>query len=151
MNLLTLLTSGWVWTMLSWKTNWMIIFPYRLRMLLTPLSGGETTEGCIRTCHGWHLITRVFLVRASRYHCHHTNFHILATSTAVERVFSQGRQMLHFTRNCMSGTAIRNLLCLGSWCRNDLVVTDDLLSAIGHEKGEHSVIEIEIYTDNEFE
>ncbi len=53
-----------------------------------------------------------------------------ATSTAVERVFSQGWQLLEFTRNRLSGGSIRSLLCLGDWCRKDLVDTGDILEAI---------------------
>ena len=37
-----------------------------------------------------------------------------ATLTAVESVFSQGRQILPFSRNRLSGTRIRAHLCLGS-------------------------------------
>ena len=55
---------------------------------------------------------------------------ILATSTAVERVFSQGRQLLHFTRNRLSGASIRSLLCFGDWSRKDLIATSDVVKAI---------------------
>ena len=55
---------------------------------------------------------------------------ILATSTAVERVFSQGRQLLHFTRNRLSGVSIRSLLCFGDWSRKDLIATSDVVEAI---------------------
>ncbi|KIM63441.1 hypothetical protein SCLCIDRAFT_91875, partial [Scleroderma citrinum Foug A] len=44
-----------------------------------------------------------------------------ATSTAVERVFSQGRQLLHFARNCLSPSSTRAFLCLGLWLRMDLI------------------------------
>jgi hypothetical protein len=63
-----------------------------------------------------------------------TDFECLATSTAVERVFSQGRQLLHFTRNALSARSIQAFLCLGSWCRNDLIVTEDLIPALGSLK-----------------
>ncbi|KAJ7441170.1 hypothetical protein B0H11DRAFT_1749904, partial [Mycena galericulata] len=43
-----------------------------------------------------------------------------ATCTGVERVFSKGRQLLHFTRNRLSGKSVRTFLCLGSWSRHDL-------------------------------
>ena len=46
---------------------------------------------------------------------------VLATSTAVERVFSQGRQLLHFTRNRLNGSFVRTHLSLGSWFRNNLI------------------------------
>jgi len=54
----------------------------------------------------------------------------LATSTAVERVFSQGRQLLSFTRNRLSASNIRAFLCLGSWGRSDLIFFEDVISAV---------------------
>ena len=53
-----------------------------------------------------------------------------ATSTAVERVFSQGQQLLHFTRNRLSPASIRASLCLGDWSRRDLLSTSDIVEAI---------------------
>jgi len=55
---------------------------------------------------------------------------IPATSTAVERVFSQGRQLLSFTRNRLSASNIRAFLCLGSWGRSDLIFFEDVISAV---------------------
>src|ERR1700722_8870517 len=55
---------------------------------------------------------------------------VVATSTAVERVFSQGRQLLSFTRNCLHPSTIRAFLCLGSWGRNDLIFFEDVLAAV---------------------
>ncbi|KAG1865285.1 hypothetical protein F4604DRAFT_1956882 [Suillus subluteus] len=52
--------------------------------------------------------------------------HCNATSTAVERVFSQGRHLPHFTRNHLSPSSTRAFLCLGSWLRCDLVAPEDL-------------------------
>ncbi|KAG2069180.1 hypothetical protein BDR04DRAFT_971732, partial [Suillus decipiens] len=49
-----------------------------------------------------------------------------ATSTAVERVFSQARQLLHFTRNRLAPSIIRTFLCLGAWGRSDLLMMEDL-------------------------
>ncbi|KAG2062710.1 hypothetical protein BDR04DRAFT_948920, partial [Suillus decipiens] len=48
-----------------------------------------------------------------------------ATSTAVERVFSQGRHPLHFTRNHLSPLSTRAFLYLGSWLCCDLVAPED--------------------------
>ena len=62
--------------------------------------------------------------------CHVTKFPPIATSTAVERVFSQGRQLLSFTRNRLSASSIRADLCLGSWGRNDLIYFEDVLAAV---------------------
>ncbi|KAG1744786.1 hypothetical protein EDB19DRAFT_1906503 [Suillus lakei] len=61
---------------------------------------------------------------------------IPATSTAVERVFSQGRHLLHFTRNPSS---TRAFLCLGSWLRCDLFAPEDLtniMKSLGGRKRE---------------
>lgn len=58
-----------------------------------------------------------------------TNF-LVATSTAVERVFSQGRQLLSFTRSRLRPSSIRAFLCLGSWGRNDLILFEDILAAV---------------------
>ncbi|KAG9315415.1 hypothetical protein JVU11DRAFT_4568 [Chiua virens] len=59
---------------------------------------------------------------------------VLTTSTAVEQVFSQGRHLLHFTRNRLSPSAIRAYLCLGAWARCDLLFMEDLLAAITSRK-----------------
>ncbi|KAF5319873.1 hypothetical protein D9758_018909 [Tetrapyrgos nigripes] len=56
-----------------------------------------------------------------------------ATSTPVERVFSQGRQLLVFTRNRLSGFSVRKLLCLGSWSRKDLVSDKVIVNAFVEE------------------
>ena len=71
---------------------------------------------------------------------------ILATSTAVERVFSQGRQLLHFTRNRLSGASIRSLLCFGDWSRKDLIATSDVVEAIRYSsrKRKHALSETSI-------
>ena len=53
-----------------------------------------------------------------------------ATSTGVERVFSLGRQLLPFMRCRLSVASMRAYLCLGSWCRCDLVGVDVLHGAI---------------------
>jgi hAT family C-terminal dimerisation region len=58
----------------------------------------------------------------------------VATSTEVERVFSQGRQLLHFTRNRLAPSSIRAYMCLGSWSRHDLLLMGDLLSALRPRK-----------------
>ena len=55
---------------------------------------------------------------------------MVATSTAVERVFSPGRQLLSFTRNRLHPSSLRAFLCLGSWGRNDLILFEDVLAAV---------------------
>ena len=59
------------------------------------------------------------------------------TSTAVERVFSQGRHLLPFTRNGLSAASMRSHLCLGSWARSDLIQMKDLQAAIKVKKRKH--------------
>ncbi|KIJ16012.1 hypothetical protein PAXINDRAFT_76146, partial [Paxillus involutus ATCC 200175] len=52
-------------------------------------------------------------------------------STAVERVFSQGRHLLHFTPNRLLHSSTRALLChASSWLRCDLVVRDELIDVV---------------------
>jgi hypothetical protein len=71
--------------------------------------------------------------------------YLIATSTAVERVFSQGRQLLSFTRNRLSASSIRAFLCLGSWGRNDLILFEDVLAAVkGNSKRKRESSDIEI-------
>ena len=55
----------------------------------------------------------------------------LATSTAVEHMFSQGQQLLHFTRNRLFTLAlIRASLCFGDWSRTGMVHMSDIIKAI---------------------
>ena len=67
-----------------------------------------------------------FTARTSRT-CAHFG---LATSTAVKRVFSQGQQLLHFTRNRLSPSSIRATLCFGDWCCKSIVRMSDIVDAI---------------------
>jgi hypothetical protein len=55
---------------------------------------------------------------------------MLATSTAVERVFSQGQQLLYFTRNRLSPTLIQSSLCFDDWSRKDMVQMSDIIGVI---------------------
>jgi hypothetical protein len=55
---------------------------------------------------------------------------ILATSMAVERVFSQGQHLLSHTRNHMKGKTLHAHLCLGSWVCKGLVDVKDLIQVI---------------------
>ena len=59
---------------------------------------------------------------------------IPATSTAVERVFSQGCHLLPFTCNNLSLGSIRAFLCFGSWAHCGLLVFDDVLAAVLSKK-----------------
>ena len=49
---------------------------------------------------------------------------------AVERVFSQGCQLLHFTCNHLTPLTLCVHLCLRSWSHLDLLQTSDLVKAI---------------------
>lgn len=52
----------------------------------------------------------------------------IATSVAVERVFSRGRILLSHIRNRLNAQTTRALLCLGSWSLLDLVKDIDVLT-----------------------
>lgn len=52
----------------------------------------------------------------------------------MERVFSQGRQLLYFTRSRLTPTLIRASLCFGDWSRKEMVQMSDIIGAI-LEKG----------------
>lgn len=53
----------------------------------------------------------------------------LASSVAVERVFSKGRLLISHVRNRLSAQSTRALLCLGYWSKLDIVKLDDLKAA----------------------
>ena len=53
-----------------------------------------------------------------------------ATSTTVERLFSQGLQLLHFTRNRMLPTMIHAFLCQGDWGKRDLIDMLEIVAVI---------------------
>ena len=67
---------------------------------------------------------------------------ILATSTAVECMFSHGRQLLYFTQNRLSPALIHASLCLGDWSQKDMVHMSDIIGAIlGKGKGKRALEE----------
>ena len=53
-----------------------------------------------------------------------------ATSTSIERVFSQGCHILPFTCNRLSSSSIWVYLCFGSWACSGLVVLSDVVAAV---------------------
>ena len=61
-----------------------------------------------------------------------------ATSTDVERVFSQGRLLLSHIRNHLLSQSIRALMCLGSWSQLGLVKDADIyaVTALAEVEGE---------------
>ena len=72
---------------------------------------------------------------------------LVATSMAVERVFSQGRQLLMFTRNRLRASSVRAFLCLcmGSWGRNDLIFFEDVLAGVkSSSKRKRELSDIEV-------
>jgi len=50
----------------------------------------------------------------------------LASSVAVERVFSKGRLLMSHICNCLSAQSTCTLLCLGAWSKADFVKSMDL-------------------------
>ena len=119
-----------------------------LRMWRRPSNGGFLIAIFIQIFIRWCWIISVFLV----------NYFYLplilllivflvATSTAVEHVFSQGRQLLSFTWNCLHASSICAFLCLGSWGRNDLIFFEDVLAAVkagSKRKREVSDLDVEL-------
>ena len=54
----------------------------------------------------------------------------LATSTDVERVFSQGRIVLSHLRSRLSVQSTRALMCLGVWSRMGYVKDSDIKAVV---------------------
>jgi hypothetical protein len=69
---------------------------------------------------------------------------MVATSTAVERVFLQGQQLLSFTHNRLHPSSIHAFLCLGSWGHNDLILFKDVLAAVkANSKRKHELSDLD--------
>ena len=66
-----------------------------------------------------------------------------ATSTDVERVFSQGRLLLSHVRNRLSSQSIRALMCLGNWSLLGLVKDKDItaVTALAEIEGDEEELE----------
>ena len=113
---------------LKWWTHKRALYPNLSRMALDYLS----IPGMYIPQHQWCTLTTLST----------------ATSTAVERVFFQGRHLLSHTRNRLSGSSIRAHLCLGSWARNDLTQMSDLIAAVkGDDKKKRKRTEAEPSVD----
>lgn len=54
----------------------------------------------------------------------------LATSVAVEWIFSCGRLLLSYIRNHLSGESTHALLCLGAWSHMGFMADEDLKAAV---------------------
>ena len=53
----------------------------------------------------------------------------IATSIDVERVFSHGRLLLPYVRNCLSAQSTRAQLCVGNWSLHGHIHDSDILAA----------------------
>ena len=71
-----------------------------------------------------------------------TFIYLLATSTAVKWVFSQGQQLLYSTQNQLLPSTIHAFLCLGACARYDLLHMEDLLAVVKTQKRKQNEIEI---------
>jgi hypothetical protein len=118
------------------------------RMLKILSSGGLLTVMSIWTFIAWlwiisaSLASNIFIVIRS-----HLTLPPKATSTAVERVFSQGCQLLSFTRNHLSASSIHAFLCLSSWGCHDLIFFEHVLAAVkgnSKRKQEESDSDVEV-------
>jgi hypothetical protein len=94
---------------LKWWANNRLVYPNLHRMALDYLS--------IPGLSSYHIIE----LSLTTY---------LACSTAVERVFSQCRQILSSNRNGVSPFSIQAFLCVGSWARCGIIDFDDVLTAL---------------------
>src|SRR3984893_1358689 len=110
--------------------NWTTTFVLQWRTLPIPSSGGMSTGWPIPTCPPWHWTFLVHRVSTSYLGLVAVIDSLIATSTAVEQVFSLGRQVLHFTRNRSTPKAVRAFLCLGSWFRCGLITVEDIIKAM---------------------
>ena len=141
----TLTFSIFPWKASTHQTRLMNILAKQSRKLETRLLGGGIIGWCILNCPWWRLTISAFRVSRSICFCPVDTYIALATSTAVERVFSQGRQVLYFTRNRLSPASIRSLLCFGDWSRKDLVSMSVIVEAIkgqGKQKNKRVIEEI---------
>jgi hypothetical protein len=69
-------------------------------------------------------------------------YYYVATSTPVERFFSQGRHLLVFTCNRLSGDSIWKFLCFGGWSKRDLIRTEQVVEAVKKVMGDRARIEL---------
>ncbi|KIM51048.1 hypothetical protein SCLCIDRAFT_52613, partial [Scleroderma citrinum Foug A] len=68
---------------------------------------------------------------------------IPATSVDVEQLFSKGRVVLPYLRNCLLSQSTRALLCLRQWSKLGLVKDEDLRQVICEDlEGDKSKVEL---------
>ena len=149
------LMKTWTFLIFLWKASkhWTRLtntLAKRLRELETQLLGGGIINWCILNSPWWCLTISAFRVSGSLQFCTFGTYIALAISTAIERVFSQGRQVLYFTWNWLSPASIRSLLCFGDWSHKDLVSMPAIIEAIkGHGKQKNKRVIEEISTEEE--
>lgn len=78
-------------------------------------SGGMNTSPCFHIFHAWPSTIFQFQVSGPKLVLCPGIDVFSATSTDVERVFSQGRLVLSHIRNRLSAESTHALLCLGNW------------------------------------
>lgn len=83
--------------------------------------------------------------------CLHILTVILASSVAVERSFSRGRILISHLRNRLRANTIRALMCLGDWCRQNLVSLSELADWLSrpHDNDEDDIPDL-VDDDEEF-
>jgi len=70
---------------------------------------------------------------------------ISASSTDIERIFSRGRDLLEYRRNCLSPESLQALLCLGDWIQTGAVTVHNITGYLVAEEQDESD------SDSEFE
>ena len=128
--------------------NLLCIYVNWLRMWRYPSNGGLLIAIFIWIFIRWHWIISVFPVNYFYLPLILLlNVFLVATSTAVKHVFSQGCQLLLFTWNHLCTSSIHAFLCLGSWGHNDLIFFEDVLAAVKaglKRKREASDLDVEL-------
>ena len=135
------LLMTWMLWWTFWTSRWMdyvmsmnltTIFHRQLRRCLILLPGGRIIRRFIQNSRLWLLTILVFQVCSRDSVLLRLIYWPMfsATSTAIEHLFSQGQQLLHFTRNCLLPSMIHAFLCLGDWGKKDLVNMPELVGAI---------------------
>ena len=95
-------------------------------------NGGLTTVQCSRVFHAWQSIILQFPVRR-HYLSHVQRSNVLSTvvtSVDVGRLFSKGRIALPYICNQLPAQSTRAQLCLGQWCKLNLVKDVDIRKAV---------------------
>jgi hypothetical protein len=108
---------------LSWTTT---LSHHVLKVLQSLSSGGLIIKDLILDYHAW---LRIFLQYQMSLSTELNEFILtwsLASSVAVERVFSKGRLIISHIRNRLTAQSTRALMCLGYWSKLGFVTLEDL-------------------------